>query len=208
MNYYKLFLMFSFVQFFIHSIDAKPSNPSKLSKVERQEVKYKYSSFKEAEKEKNYLKFVGSSTKFKLFTTSFEGYAKEFSFSFDKNEMTLTNVEISIVANQIDTDNDTRNDKMYQKCLVVEKYPRITAKIPKAFILKDGEVAETDVILTIKDKDLSRKLKYTTKENQGIFEIHFNTDFSFLEAGIEDPSIAIAKVSELFLIEGTIQLKK
>jgi polyisoprenoid-binding protein YceI len=175
--------------------------------LEKQELKFSYATFDQAKKEKNYVKFIGSSTKFKMITTEFEGYAKEFTLTYEKKGATLSNLQITLESKQIDTDNNSRNEKMYQKCLLVEKYPLITAKLTTSISLINGAEGVVEVILRIKEKDLLRKLQYSMRDNSGTFEIQFKTDFSFVEAEIEDPSIFIAKVHELFLIEGHLHIK-
>ncbi len=173
------------------------------------ELIYKYNSFDQAMDEKNYLKFKGTSTKFKVFTTEFEGVAKEFKITYSQNNNEIKDIIVSIVSLQLDTDNNSRNKKMFEKCLETEKYPNIVVTSNQTISLKDGASGELDVVLQIKDKKLSRKLNFSIseQESKGTFDISFTTDFSFIEAGIEDPSIAIAKVGEIFTISGNIEIK-
>jgi len=163
--------------------------------------------FEESESSRDYLKFIGSSTKFKIITTKFEGYAKEFTVTYDKKGANISNVVISITANQLDTDSSSRNEKMFSKCLEIDKYPNITGKLDKTILIGNNASGEAEISLTIKDKVLVRNLKYNFLEKDGKFQIHFTTDFSFIEAGIADPSIVIAKVAEIFQIEGNITLE-
>lgn len=165
----------------------------------------KHGSYKEAESDSgNFLKFTGNSTKFKIFTTDFTGYVKDYRVNYIKNNNALSHIVVTIVAKEIDTDNDSRNSKMYEKCLLVEQYQTITAKILSDIVLQEVTDKEVEVELKIKDKAIVRKLNYTLSKNEGGYQVSFKTDFSFIEAGIADPSIAIAKVAEMFTIEGAI----
>lgn len=177
--------------------------PSKIHSLN-----FKFASFEDAEKNvQNYLKFIGTSTKFKIFTTSFTGHAKEFNISYQKSMNSISNIKIQITTNQLDTDNNSRNAKMHEKCLEVTTYPTISAEATDVVKLENDKNGEIAIQLKIRDKLLSRKLKYIVKKVDNSFEISFSTDFSLVEAAIPDPSIAIAKVGEIFIIEGKILIK-
>jgi len=201
-----------FFSFYIPSSNAKKVKtelaPTKINSVTK-EMKFNYTNFKEAKNENNFLKFVGKSTKFKVFTTEFEGYAKIFTVTYEQNENVIKNISISISARALDTDSDSRNEKMWKKCLDVEKFPNVSATTKDSIELVNEKTGEMEIELSIKDKKLNRKLKYSVIKatESSSPEVIFSTDFSFIEAGIEDPSILIAKVGEIFQIQGKITIK-
>ena len=172
---------------------------------ETQERTIKSDSFEASKKnDKNFLKFVGSSTKIGLLTTEFEGHAKDYTWTYERNGTEMKNVILKLNVSQLDTDSNKRNDKMLHQCLEVDKFPNLVAKLSGPILLKEGSSQEVPIQFFIKDKTLERKLKYTVIKysEKGETEISFSTDFSFVEAGIKDPSIWVAKVSEMFSIMG------
>lgn len=201
-----LFRALTFSLLFVGGISKADDNKNTGTAV-RKELKFKLKSYDDAENSQDFLRFVGSSTKFKILTTKFEGYAKEFTVSYEKRDLTVSNVLITIATSQLDTNSDSRNEKMFNKCLLVDKYPLITGKLKQPIVLGAIQEGESEILLRIKDRELVRKIKYRIVEKNEKFQIYFSTDFSFIEAGIADPSIAIAKVAEIFLIEGNITLE-
>ncbi|MDH4468492.1 MAG: YceI family protein [Bacteriovoracaceae bacterium] len=207
-----IFILMLFCSTYVSTIQAKPIKKDlKETKITTnvKETKFNYASFDESKNPKNFLKFTGTSTKLKMFTTEFDGYAKVFSLTYEQNGNTIKNISLSIAASSLDTDKDSRNEKMWKKCLDTEKFPTISAATKDSIDLVDNKTGEMDIELSIKDKKLNRKLKYEIKKinDDASYEITFSTNFSFIEAGIEDPSIVVAKLGEIFEIQGKATLK-
>lgn len=169
--------------------------------------KNKFKNYSEAETSKEYLKFLGKSTKFKLVTTEFVGFAKEFTFNYDIKNNIISNLKVIVKSSEIDTDNSSRNEKMYKLCLKADEYPEIEVSSEELIPLKEQSDGVINIRLKVKDREVFRKLTFTMLKEEKGFRVNLKTDFSFVEAGIEDPSILIAKVHELFNIEGSLFIK-
>lgn len=173
---------------------------------------FKTQSFDAAKKESQYLKFTGTSTKFGFVSTDFDGYAKEFSIETTigkkENQPQLIKAKIDIVATSLDTDNSSRNEKLHTKCLNAEIYKNITAELIEPVLLNESTDQKANLKLTVRDTTMTIPSIYSIKKIENGFEIEFTTQFSFKEAHIPDPSIAIAKVEDLIKLSGKIRIKR
>lgn len=172
------------------------------------EMVFSFNNFKEASTAKDFLKFKGSSTKFKLITTEFEGYAKKFTFNFLIENNLLKMAKFIIDADAIDSDSSSRDEKMRNLCLKTQDFKTIEASLLENIIIEEVTEKVTNISLSIKGKTLLRPLTYSITKVDNAYKVDFKTDFSFVDAAIDDPSILIAKVHELFQIEGSILLKE
>jgi polyisoprenoid-binding protein YceI len=168
------------------------------------EQSYQFKDFDEAKKSEEFLTFVGESTKFKIITTEFTGFAKKFSLNFDLKENIVKNILVVLDAKSLDTDNSSRNDKLYSLCLKVDQFPTLKITIDQPVTLLDAQEGEVQAKLTVLDKNLTRTLKYKIQKLDSGFKVSFSTDLSIAESGMEDPSIAIAKVDDRVQIQGSI----
>lgn len=195
MNVFKSLILIIFVSF---SVQAKTVSE-----------KFERNNFDEAKKSTPYLKFTGTSTKFGFVSTDFDGYAKNFelSYDFDQKAQTLQSISLTILTISLDTDNSSRNEKLHTKCLAENESKKIIAEAIAPIKLQIGEKQETSIKMIANKKEILIPLTYSViKTNEG-FQIILNGHFSFKEAGITDPSIAIAKLEEKIRIEGVINLK-
>lgn len=164
-------------------------------------IKIDSKDFTESKNAKTYFKFTGESTKFGLVTTSFEGVAKQFSLNFTEKKDKLENIELLLPVKAIDTDNNSRNEKMWDLCLEEKKYPEIKVNLPKIDLTATEQTSVGE--MTIKDKKIPLEFvikKVSEKIYQG------KTSFKLSKANIPDPSIAIASVKDEFLIQFQVDL--
>lgn len=171
------------------------------------EQNYNFNSFEEAKKSEEFLSFTGESTKFKIITTNFTGFVKKFNLQYDLNSDQMTKMRVTIDTKSIDTDNSSRNEKLYNLCLKTDNFPQLTVVIDQKLKLIDGQEAQVDAVLTIKDKTFTRLIKFKVTKLAIGYKISFTSDFSLKEASIDDPSIIIAKVNDLFQLSGAVILK-
>lgn len=170
----------------------------------------KTENFETAKKESQFLKFTGTSTKFGFVSTDFDGYAKEFTVisNIDSTSVPhrLTNVKIDIIAASLDTDISSRNDKLHKKCLNIETYKNIVAELTEPVLLVENTDQKTNLKLTIRNTTLNIPTTYSIRKIDTGYEIEFSTQFSFKDAQIPDPSIAIAKLDDIIKISGKIRI--
>jgi polyisoprenoid-binding protein YceI len=162
--------------------------------------KYQYSSFEEASKAAPSLKFIVESTKVGLFSSDVPGFVKKFTASARLEKNKLSNLEIKFNVADMDSDDSSRDTKLHTLCLSKDKYPQLKVSIPGPHILDEGE-KERDAVFNIrgKDKKIKIKLKLERVGEKIIASGKANLSLKALE--IPDPSIAIAKLSDLIRIE-------
>ncbi len=169
------------------------------------EVSSHHKDFNEAKKSESFIKFGSTSTKLGMITSTFEGYAKDASVNYDIVNDQITHLEVKIPSKGIDTDNGSRNERMYEEILEANKYPVITATLAKAVPVVEGEKT-VDMIFTIRDNKITRPVKYNIKRVGAKYLITGTSSISLKEAKIKDPSIVIATVRDLFDLSFAISL--
>jgi polyisoprenoid-binding protein YceI len=178
-----------------------------LSSVNAEQLNFKNDNFNSAIESENFIKFIGSSTKGWIVTTDFTGVAKEFRIDYKKEKSELKEVSIEIAAASLDTDNESRNEKMQTLCLKSKEYPTIKAKLIGTVALIEVTEATIPVELAILSETKLRSLSYSIVKRDAEYIVKFSTDFSFKDFGIEDPSIFVAKVKEVFKVQGQVVVK-
>jgi polyisoprenoid-binding protein YceI len=172
------------------------------------EIKINTNSFDEANKKDHFLKFKGKSTKLGLITTEFIGLAKSYTINYEIKENKISTLEITIDKKLLDTDNKMRDEKMHTESLLAEKNNVIKVRLLKDITLAEVTDSTVNVSIKVIEKELIIPLIYQIKIQDDQSIITFNTKFSFIEAGIPNPSIMVAKVDEFFSIEGRIIIPK
>ncbi len=169
---------------------------------------YTAQNYKDAKAQKNFLKFIGASTKLGLVSTNFDGYVKEFKIEgkISEDNAFIDQIKILMNSKSLDTDIDARNEKLYEKCLKTDKNPEMLARLEQRIKLTESE-GSTSVFFRALEKEISVPIHYKISRDEQGWRINFQGQFSFKEAGIEDPSIFVAKVEEIFKIEGSFNIK-
>ncbi len=175
---------------------------SQLSFAQELKKDFHLESYKMATKAETYIKFENKSTKFGLLTTSYDGYAKDFSVSYSYKDQSFSGVKVTVKGNSIDTDVDARNEKMHDLCLETKTYPDIIVTLSSVVKVQADEQNVPATIL-VRGKSKPIEIKMTVKEN----EVVGKAKLSFKELEIPDPSIAIAKVKDEINLEFKLSLK-
>ncbi len=170
------------------------------------EINYHFVDYNEAKKSSNFLKFESESTKLGLVTTSFDGYAKKFKIIYERKNNQITKLQVIVDANSLDTDNDSRNEKMFGKCLESNKYHQITYDLTKPIGLNKTE-AQAEGLLKIRGKKLNTPLNLSIVKAQQKYTVSGSAKFSLTQFEIPDPSISIASVKDEFDLFFKIELE-
>jgi len=167
-----------------------------------EELKINSANFEEAEKSENYFKFVGHSRKLGIIGTSFEGYAKSVTLQLERKNSRYENVKLTIPVLQIDTDNSSRNEKMWNTCLNAVEFPEISVSFasPIEANLPSQEVAAT---MKVRGESVPLIVKLSRSEDG---RVKGTTSFKLSEAKIPDPSILVASVRDEFEIEFSVKV--
>ncbi|MEA9355780.1 isoprenylcysteine carboxylmethyltransferase family protein [Bacteriovorax sp. PP10] len=171
-----------------------------------EEIHYQFKDYKEAKKSENYINFESTSTKFGMINSTFDGYAKDITVKYHLNGKVIEHLETIIESNTLDTDVDSRNQKMFNSILETDKYPQIKIVINEKVTLSEGE-HQVEMIFFIKDKQILKKVSYVVEVKNGKFWIYGKTALGLKELGLPDPSIIIAKVRDLFDLKFSITLQ-
>lgn len=162
-----------------------------------EEIKISSANYEEAQKAKNYFKFIGHSRKLGIIGTSFEGYARKAELSFDRKSTQLENVKLSLETAEIDTDNNSRNEKMWDTCLNRKEFPVVIVRLiqPIQLALPSQEIPGE---LIVRGVTLPLVIKM---EKNDAGEFTGQSSFKLSEAKIPDPSILVASVKDEFELE-------
>lgn len=157
---------------------------------------FKSASYKEAKQSESFIRFDMTSTKLGIITTSFDGYVKQFTLDGDLQQDSLAEgarVEFSVA--DLDTNTESRNEKMWNHCLDTKNHPKIHLVLNKGLPLgRETSVIPAMIFIRGYEKPLvlTGKGQKTTK---GV-EFDFSGDLSIKDLGIPDPSIVIASVRD------------
>lgn len=175
------------------------------SPLNAEEIHYQFKDYKEARQSENYIKFESTSTKFGIMTSTFDGYAKDIIIKYRLNGKVVEHLETIVDSKSLDTDVDSRNNKMFNSVLETDKYPQIKIVISEKITLSAGK-SQVDMIFFIKDKQVTKKVDYVVEVKDGKYLIQGQTKLGLGELGLPDPSIVIAKVRDLFDLKFSIIL--
>lgn len=170
-----------------------------------EEVNYHFANYSEAKDAKNFVKFESKSTKLGFITTGFDGYAKDIKIEYLNKANELTGLSVTIPVRGLDTDNSSRDEKMHQQIMDAEKFPVIHIVANDKITLEEGSYNK-DMIFTIKDKKTIRPVKFDIKKDGKKVIVTGSASLGLAETGLPDPSIAIAKVRDLFDLKFSVEL--
>lgn len=149
----------------------------------------------------NYFKFSGISKKLGLITTSFDGFAKKCELTYDIKENTIRNIVLKIDANQIDTNNSFRDQKLKDTSLKSDSYNHIIIKVEGISLSEKEQMATASMSVRGNEYPIQIQIR-KTDENK----FRGTAKLKLSEMGIPDPSIAIAKVNDNIEVEFQIKI--
>lgn len=154
-----------------------------------QNISLSSANYKEAAAAQQYLRFDMKSTKAGLITTSFTGFVKKANVSFQDEANAFSNVTVSFNSEDMDTDVDGRNEKMWGKCLDSKKHPQIVVRIAK--IEKNKTPQTIPAVIQLLGHEHTFQIQ-VSKVDEKVIE--GTAVLGLKELGIPDPSIFIASV--------------
>jgi polyisoprenoid-binding protein YceI len=167
--------------------------------------KYQFQDYDQASKAKEFVKFQSESTKFGILTTEFDGYAKEYDMQVSIKKNKIIKVEFSLNPKMIDTDNSSRDEKMREQTLEVEKFTTISFVSTESFELTPSSI-EISGSLTIREITKKALLTLKISKDGEKWLIEGSTQISLKEFQIPNPSILIAKVRDQFDISFKVSI--
>lgn len=161
------------------------------------ELKLSSATYEEAEKADTYFKFIGHSRKLGIIGTSFEGYAKQATLSFERKGETLVGLRLRIPVAALDTDSNSRNEKMRDTCLSEKEFPEIAIRLLEP-VAVNAEQQELAGEMRVRGERVPLRLRV---HREGGDTYKGESSFKLSDAKIPDPSIAIASVRDEFELE-------
>ena len=162
-----------------------------------------HSNYENGKKGANRIVFNMESTKAGMITTSFQGVVKKASLNYNKQEQGFSDIELTVPVKQIDTDNDARNDKMYDKCFSANKFSDVKVKFSE--MITYGKKQAKGSIL-IRGKWFPITIDVDVKSASGKTTVNGSAKLSLKGLEIPDPSIWIASVRDLVELEFVFNL--
>lgn len=175
--------------------------------AEMKELVLDYKTYEAAKSAQTYFKFIGRSVKIGLFGSNFDGYVRSGKLTYTREMEKIRDVKFEIDAGTIDTDNGSRNEKMWTKCLRAETYPKILVSSKELFDLsKDTQNLSAEMIVGGVNVPLNLQVvRQQSESSEGSSLWRGTSSFKLSEAKIPDPSIAIANVKDEFKLEFQIE---
>lgn len=167
---------------------------------------FNYKNYEAASKSKEYVKFESESTKLGFVTTSFDGYAKKFKISYSLENQKISNINVRIDTDSFDTDNSSRNEKMYEETLEVKKYPAVTFNSQQMVDISNSKHSIKG-FLRVRNIEKVVTLNLEVVKKEGESYLVGTTSIGLKEFKIPDPSIMIAKVRNRLDIKFKVKLK-
>lgn len=169
-----------------------------LTLAEAAPQNFQYKDYDEAKIAASFIRFDMESTKFGLLTTGFSGTVKK--FSLDQGEASILTFNVV----DMDTDNSSRNEKMWEQSFDYKKYPEIKVEI-LAKPVEGEQTLKAKIFLRGYSKEFPVKVT-VTKTDAGLLA-KGSAVLKISELEIPDPSIAIAKVRDEINLEFSFILK-
>lgn len=156
-----------------------------------------HDSFSNAEKASE-LVWIVESTKVGLFSSDVYGYVLHYEYKgdLDKENGILRNMELVFPITSMNSDSESRDEKLHNKCMGAKEFKSITVKIPGPLFLKDKREREYAGSVMIRGKEKSFKIKMSPDYDGEKLIIKGNTTWSLKGMEIPDPSIAVAQLSD------------
>lgn len=156
-----------------------------------------FTNYGDAEK-RAHLTWIVESTKVGLFSSDVYGYVLNYRYSADYNPENgiLRNMEISFPIKAMNSDNESRDEKLHTKCMGFPEYENITVKVSGPLFLTDKKERSYQGIALIRGKEQPFTINMTANENTQIINVKGSTIWSLKKMKIPDPSIAVAKLSD------------
>lgn len=150
--------------------------------------------FGSAKNNSEYIRFEVFSTKVGIFTSRVPGYVLEANAVAEVGADEVKNMKLILNSKSLNTDGESRDEKLHGLCLEVEKYPEIEVSIKEGLALNSEQTMPAIIKVRGKEKPIQVKVKVEKKDTEMFATGEALLSVSQLE--IPDPSIAVAKLDD------------
>jgi len=161
-------------------------------------------SFEEAAKAKNFLRFSINTKKLGLFKSQVTGYAKKFSAEAKLEGLSLASARITFPIRELDTDLYARNDQMWNSCLGLKDHPEMEVRLP-SLSFTEGKAVTANATILVRGKEKPLPVELTFSKTNGHWLVKGNAHTTFEALEIPDPSIGVASVDGPIDIEFSLE---
>ncbi len=161
---------------------------------------FSFSNYDQAKGSDTQLKFTVVSTKVGLFSSEVDGYVKSFQYqaNYDDKNQILRDMVIRFDPKMMDTDGESRDEKLHEKCMEANQYPEVKVVIKSGAFLQEAREHTYSSVVYLRGKEFEVPVKMKAifdKDSQQIIVVG-SSQWSVQSMGIPDPSIAVAKLSD------------
>lgn len=160
--------------------------------------------YEDAESSEHYIRFDMKSTKAGMFTTSFTGFVKDFTVSTHKKADMLSGGIIKFKVLSLDTDSDSRDEKMHNKCFSHTQFPELIVKFKDS--IKFNSEVDINGTINVRGKDKPIKIHVKVDKKGDVIQILGTAKVKLTELEIPDPSIFIATVTDEVVLLFSIKI--
>lgn len=168
---------------------------SVFAEMIQNEINFK--NFEDAEKAAH-LTWIVESTKVGLFSSDVYGYVLTYKYSaeFDKENKILRDMTLKFPINAMNSDSESRDEKLHNKCLGSSEYKEIVVTIKGPIFLKDKRERDYQGSVLIRGQEKPFKISFTPSLDEKSLTLKAESQWSLKAMEIPDPSIAVAKLSD------------
>ena len=196
---FKRLSMLRFFTLFIVLVSLPVMSKEWTQKIDR-------TSFEAAKNSSDYIRFEVFSTKVGIFTSRIPGYVLSAQASAQVSDNAVSQMEIKMKSSSLNTDSDSRDEKLHELCLSVKDFPDIKVLIEQNIVIGEEVNVPAKIFIRSKTKNIQVKLK-TMREGNTLFATGEAT-LGLKELEIPDPSIAIAKLENKINIIFKLQVSQ
>jgi len=182
---------------------------SKAKTINYQET-FKLKTYEEAKgQSSNYLGFIVKSKKIGFITSDIDGLVKKYSIESNINidEKIIKNINVKFKITSMDTDNESRNEKLHDFCLDYKKNSNIIVKSKNICVYKDGScVIDGEILIRKEWFPIRIKLKVNDAKGNEHLVVVGEAETGLKKLKIPDPSIFVAKLLDKIRIKFKVSL--
>ena len=175
-----------------------------LAQADELAVDFFYQNYEEARNAGSSIEFEVESTKAVFFTSTFIGIIKKFTVATQVEQNKLVKVNIDFAVLDMDTDNESRDIKMYENGFSHSQYPNVNVTFITPLVIGKEIIAEA--IVTVRGATKNIKATVDVSRIGETLVINGSSDVKLSVLGIPDPSIMIASVRDLVEIRFNLEL--
>jgi polyisoprenoid-binding protein YceI len=166
-----------------------------------QQHQFKTDSCDPAQADGSFLRFEMDHSKLGLKPHPFTTCIQEAMLSWETGPDGFRNIQIDIPVSAINTGNDSRNRKMWKKCLAAPEFPTIQVRIPQIPWGTTPLILPAEITIRATTHPIQIEITACSANL-----VQGQAQMNFKALGIPDPSILVAKLHEILKVNFRMEL--